>query len=42
MDGFVLVVLAAYQNYMVSSEMMTLQVSPDSNIGKIRLLTRKS
>jgi len=26
MDGFVLVVLAAYQNYMVSSEMMTLQV----------------
>ena len=44
MDGSVLSVLAAYQNNLVSSEnddVTSGSMSPYSNIGKIRLLTRK-
>ena len=48
MDGSVLAVLAAYQNNLVTSKMMTSQVAqwfPTSrlpNVGKIQLLTGKS
>jgi len=45
MDGSVLAVLAAYQNNLVTSKMMTSQVAqwfPTSNVGKIQLLTEKS
>ena len=45
MDGSVLAVLAAYQNNLVTSKMMTLQVAqwfPTSTSGKVQLLTGKS
>ena len=45
MDGSVLAVLTAYQNNLVSSEndgVTSGSISPDFNVGKIRLLTRKS
>ena len=45
MDGSVLAVLAAYQNNLVTSKMMTSQVAewfPDFDVGKIQLLTEKS
>ena len=45
MDGYVLAALAAYQSNVVSSENDDVTcglMSPDSNVGKIRLLTGKS
>ena len=45
MDGSVLAALAAYQNNAVLSEnddVTSGSMSPDSNVGKIRLLTRNS
>ena len=45
MDGPVLVVLAAYQNNLVTPKMMTSQVAqwfPTSTLGKYQLLMEKS
>ena len=45
MDGSVLAVFAAYQNNLMSSgndDVTSGSMSPDSNVGKIRLLKRKS
>ena len=41
-DGSVLAVLAAYQNNLMTSKMMTSQVVPDFNVGKLLVLTGKS